>query len=80
MIEAGARPSPATSGALLLTIPMRSDQGVDAVTIAAPTHLHRDIAIACAARGIHVMVEKPIAPTVEESRAIVAAAGAPASR
>ena len=49
-------------------------RGVDAVTIAAPTHLHRDIAIDCAARGIHVMVEKPIASTVEESRAIVAAA------
>ena len=49
-------------------------RGVDAVTIAAPTHLHRDIALDCAARGIHVMVEKPIAPTVEESRAIVAAA------
>jgi UDP-N-acetylglucosamine 3-dehydrogenase len=48
--------------------------GVDAVTIAAPTHLHRDIATTCAARGIHVLVEKPIAPTVEESRAIVAAA------
>jgi predicted dehydrogenase len=48
--------------------------GVDAVTIAAPTHLHRDIAIDCAARGIHILVEKPIAPTVEESRAIVAAA------
>src|SRR4249920_3355822 len=48
--------------------------GVDAVTIAAPTHFHRDIAIDCAARGIHVMVEKPIASTVEESRAIVAAA------
>ncbi len=47
--------------------------GIDAVTIAAPTHLHRDIAIECAARGIHVMVEKPIASTVEESRAIVAA-------
>jgi UDP-N-acetylglucosamine 3-dehydrogenase len=49
-------------------------RGVDAVTIAAPTHLHREIAIDCAARGIHVMVEKPIASTVEESRAIVAAA------
>ena len=49
-------------------------EGVDAVTIAAPTHLHRDIAIDCAARGIHILVEKPIAPTVEESRAIVAAA------
>jgi predicted dehydrogenase len=49
-------------------------QGVDAVTIAAPTHLHRDIAIDCAARGIHILVEKPIASTVEESRAVVAAA------
>jgi UDP-N-acetylglucosamine 3-dehydrogenase len=49
-------------------------RGVDAVTIAAPTHLHRDIATDCAARGIHVMVEKPIASTIEESRAIVAAA------
>ena len=49
-------------------------RGVDAVTIAAPTHLHREIAIDCAGRGVHVMVEKPIASTVEESRAIVAAA------
>jgi UDP-N-acetylglucosamine 3-dehydrogenase len=48
--------------------------GVDAVTIAAPTHLHHDLALACIARGLHVMVEKPIAPTVEEGRAIVAAA------
>src|SRR5579862_1727164 len=48
--------------------------GVDAATIAAPTHLHREIAIDCAGRGIHVLVEKPIASTVEESRAIVAAA------
>jgi UDP-N-acetylglucosamine 3-dehydrogenase len=48
--------------------------GVDAVTIAAPTHLHHDIALTCIARGLHVMVEKPIAPTVEEGRAIVAAA------
>jgi UDP-N-acetylglucosamine 3-dehydrogenase len=47
---------------------------VEAVTIAAPTHLHQDIALACIARGLHVLVEKPIAPTVEEGRAIVAAA------
>src|SRR5580698_8673739 len=49
-------------------------RGVDAVTIAAPTHLHRDIAIGCAERGIHILVEKPIAPTIEEGHAIVAAA------
>jgi predicted dehydrogenase len=48
--------------------------GVDAVTIAAPTHLHHDIALKCVARGVHVLVEKPITPTVEEGRAIVAAA------
>jgi UDP-N-acetylglucosamine 3-dehydrogenase len=48
--------------------------GVDAVTIAAPTHLHHDLALECISRGVNVMVEKPIAPTVEEGRAIVAAA------
>src|SRR5487761_2571797 len=48
--------------------------GVDAITVAAPTHLHRDIALACIARGVHVMVEKPIASTVEEGREIIAAA------
>jgi UDP-N-acetylglucosamine 3-dehydrogenase len=48
--------------------------GVNAVTIAAPTHLHHDIALKCIGQGIHVLVEKPIASTVEEGRAIVAAA------
>ena len=43
-------------------------EGVDAVTIAAPTHLHHEVALACIARGIHVLVEKPIASTVEEGR------------
>jgi UDP-N-acetylglucosamine 3-dehydrogenase len=48
--------------------------GVDAVTIAAPTHLHQELALACIERGVHVLVEKPIAPSVEEGRAIIAAA------
>src|SRR6202521_2481870 len=46
-------------------------EGVDAVTIAAPTHLHHEIALACIARSIHVLVEKPIASSVEEGREIV---------
>src|SRR3978361_2248171 len=49
-------------------------EGVDAVTIAAPTHLHHELALACIARNIHILVEKPIAPSVEEGREIVAAA------
>lgn len=48
--------------------------GIDAVTVAAPTHLHHEVALACIARGIHVLVEKPIASTVEEGRDIVDAA------
>src|SRR4051812_47166535 len=49
-------------------------EGVDAVTIAAPTHLHHEVALACIARNIHILVEKPIAPTVQEGRDIVDAA------
>ena len=48
--------------------------GIDAVTIAAPTHLHHDIALTCAAHGVHILVEKPIASSVEEGRGIIAAA------
>ncbi len=50
------------------------EAGVDAVTIAAPTHMHHDLSLACIARGVHIMVEKPIASNVEEGRAMVAAA------
>jgi predicted dehydrogenase len=49
-------------------------EGVDAVTIAAPTHLHRELALVCIEHGAHVLVEKPIAPSVEEGRTIIAAA------
>src|SRR3984893_9644717 len=49
-------------------------EGVDAVTVAAPTHLHHEIALACIARDIHILVEKPIASTVEEGEEIIAAA------
>ena len=48
--------------------------GVDAVTIAAPTHLHRELALASIRRGVHVLVEKPIASSVEEGNAIIGAA------
>jgi predicted dehydrogenase len=49
-------------------------RGLDAAIIAAPTHLHHGIALECISAGIHVLVEKPIASSVEEGRAIVTAA------
>lgn len=51
-----------------------ADQDVDAVVIALPHHLHTEVAIAAADAGKHIMIEKPIAPTVAECRSILAAA------
>src|SRR5436305_11369884 len=48
--------------------------GVDAVTIAAPPHLHQELALYCIKHDVHVLVEKPIAPSVAEGRSIIAAA------
>ena len=62
--------------AAVATVDELLDLGVDAITIAAPTHLHRDVALACIARGVHVLVEKPIASTVEEGNEIIDAARA----
>ncbi len=50
------------------------DAGIDALTVAAPTQLHTAISLAAIARGVHVLVEKPIAHTVEEGRKIIDAA------
>jgi UDP-N-acetylglucosamine 3-dehydrogenase len=50
------------------------DCGIDAATIAAPTHLHHDLALICIRRGVHVLIEKPIASTAEEGRSLIAAA------
>jgi len=46
----------------------------DAVTIATPDHLHRDIVVACVERGVHVLVEKPMDTNVDGCREMVAAA------
>jgi predicted dehydrogenase len=51
---------------------------IDAIVIVAPDELHAPIAVAAAARGIHVLCEKPLATNAAEARAMadaVAAAG-----
>ena len=47
---------------------------VDAISIAVPTPMHHEIACAALERGIHVLVEKPIATTVAEAQEMVATA------
>jgi len=49
---------------------------VDAVTIAVPTELHREIAMPFLERGISVLVEKPMARSLAEADEMIAAAAA----
>ena len=50
-----------------------ADPDLDAVLIATPDKLHADETIAAAKAGKHVFVEKPMATSVEEAEAMVAA-------
>jgi len=54
----------------------RMGDELDAVIVATPNHHHALPAILAARRGIHVFVEKPMALTLEEARAMRAAAKA----
>ena len=47
---------------------------VDAVTVAAPTELHHEIALPFLQRGISVLVEKPMTRTLAEADALIATA------
>ncbi len=49
------------------------DPAVDAVVIATPHHLHAEMATAAARAGKHILLEKPMAPSVAECDAINAA-------
>jgi phthalate 4,5-cis-dihydrodiol dehydrogenase len=51
-----------------------ADPSVDVVYVATPHQLHAEHARAAAARGKHVLVEKPMALTLEDCRAMIAAA------
>lgn len=51
-----------------------ADPGVDVVAIAAPTPLHKDMALAALAAGKHVICEKPLAATAPEAAVMARAA------
>jgi predicted dehydrogenase len=63
--EVGARPYVAWQDLL---------GAVDVVSIATPTPLHHEVALAFLRSGTHVLVEKPITTTVEEARQLITAA------
>ncbi len=53
-----------------------AEETLDAVAIAVPTRAHLDVALACIERGLPLLVEKPLAATVDEAERMRAQAGA----
>lgn len=52
----------------------RALSNVDAVFITVPNHLHHEYAVRAAAAGVHVLCEKPMAPTPRECRDMIESA------
>ena len=50
-----------------------ADESLDVVVIATPHHQHTPIALAAAQAGKHILLEKPMAPTLAECDALLAA-------
>jgi UDP-N-acetylglucosamine 3-dehydrogenase len=50
--------------------------GLDAAVVATPNRHHADLSVALLDKGVHVLVEKPIAATVEDARRMIDAAKA----
>jgi predicted dehydrogenase len=77
-IPAALASAPPEMAAKRYSVPqaMIAEADLDAIVIAAPTTFHVSLAIAAIERGIAVLVEKPVAATVEGALKIAAAAKA----
>jgi predicted dehydrogenase len=53
---------------------MFDKEALDAVAVVTPDYLHREIAVEAAKRGIHLLVQKPLATDIEDGRQMIAAA------
>ena len=50
---------------------MLEEQRPEAVSVAVPTQLHEQVATAALLSGAHVLIEKPLASTIDEGRRLI---------
>ena len=50
------------------------EEGLDGISVATPDDAHTSIVLKAAAKGVHILVEKPLATTLEECQLMVDAA------
>jgi predicted dehydrogenase len=72
--EARARDVAESHGVTALADPSRLHGQVDAVSVAVPTEVHRSVATPFLEAGIAVLIEKPLARTLEDADALIGTA------
>ena len=60
-------------GGAVRTVDELLDLGLDAVSVCTPHPVHEEVVVACAARGVHVLCEKPLAVESPAARRMVEA-------
>jgi predicted dehydrogenase len=74
VVDPAGDPTNAARGAPVVeTIADLLALGVDYAVVACPTGLHEEVGLELAAAGVHVLIEKPLAPTVDEARRLMEA-------
>lgn len=73
-LSSGARRAPGAEAFADHRAMLEKRKDIQAIFIATPTHAHRDVAVDCLQAGRHVYCEAPLAATIDDCRAIAAAA------
>ena len=50
---------------------MLDKEEIQAASVVVPTNFHKETALTCLRRGINILIEKPIAGTVEDAQEII---------